>query len=122
MSKTLNELIAKCSSLETLAHRALLALDEDDFPELRQELRDALDIKTRNSVTLTLENFPPLEDLQYMLAEVDADELPLLEEDDEPEDEICSGCSGSGEGMYDGATCTKCHGSGIEPVEKDDDL
>lgn len=41
---------------------------------------------------------------------------------DEPEDEICSWCSGSGEGMYDGATCKKCHGSGVEPVEKDDDV
>lgn len=46
----------------------------------------------------------------------------IVEIDDEPEDEICSGCSGSGEGMWDGATCTKCHGSGVEPVEKDDDV
>jgi hypothetical protein len=42
-----------------------------------------------------------------------------IEEDDE--DEICSWCSGSGEGMYDGATCKKCHGCGIEPIEKEDD-
>lgn len=42
-----------------------------------------------------------------------------IEEDDE--DEICSWCSGSGEGMYDGSTCGKCHGSGVEPREKDDD-
>ena len=42
--------------------------------------------------------------------------------DDEPEDEICTGCSGSGEGMYDGSTCRKCHGSGVEPVKKDDDV
>jgi len=41
-------------------------------------------------------------------------------EDDE--DEICSGCSGSGEGMWDGATCNKCHGSGVEPCEKEDDI
>jgi DnaJ-class molecular chaperone len=47
------------------------------------------------------------------------DDQPL---DDEYEDEICSACSGSGEGMYDGSTCYKCHGSGIEPVEKDDDI
>ena len=43
-------------------------------------------------------------------------------EDDEPEDEICSGCSGCGEGQYEGTSCYKCHGSGIEPVEKDDDV
>jgi len=42
-----------------------------------------------------------------------------IEEDDE--DEICSWCSGSGEGMYDGSTCGKCHGNGVEPREKDDD-
>lgn len=42
-----------------------------------------------------------------------------IEEDDE--DEICSWCSGSGEGMYDGAACGKCHGSGVELQEKGDD-
>jgi DnaJ-class molecular chaperone len=42
-----------------------------------------------------------------------------IEEDDE--DEICSWCSGSGEGMYDGSTCQKCRGSGVEPKEKKDD-
>lgn len=36
------------------------------------------------------------------------------------EDEICSRCSGSGEGMWDGSTCTSCHGSGVEPVDKED--
>jgi hypothetical protein len=24
--------------------------------------------------------------------------------------------------MYDGSNCYKCHGSGVEPVEKDDDV
>jgi len=43
------------------------------------------------------------------------------DEIEEDEDEICSWCSGSGEGMYDGATCAKCKGYGIEPVEKDED-
>jgi hypothetical protein len=39
--------------------------------------------------------------------------------EDEPED--CSACRGSGEGMWDGATCYKCKGCGIEPVEKEYD-
>ncbi len=43
-----------------------------------------------------------------------------VEEDDE--DDSCSWCGGCGEGMYDGAACKKCKGSGIEPVEKDDDV
>jgi DnaJ-class molecular chaperone len=34
--------------------------------------------------------------------------------------EACSWCGGCGEGMYDGAACRKCHGSGVEPVEKKD--
>lgn len=47
---------------------------------------------------------------------------PPEDEDEDDEDEICSGCSGSGEGMHDGSSCYKCHGSGVEPVEKDDDV
>lgn len=48
----------------------------------------------------------------------------VMEDEDEDEDdeyEICTRCSGSGEGMWDGATCTKCHGSGVEPVEIEED-
>jgi DnaJ-class molecular chaperone len=41
-------------------------------------------------------------------------------EDDEEQD--CSWCGGCGEGMYDGASCRKCKGSGIEPIEMDDDV
>jgi DnaJ-class molecular chaperone len=37
------------------------------------------------------------------------------------DDEACSWCGGCGEGMYDGAACRKCHGSGVEPIEKEDD-
>jgi len=51
-------------------------------------------------------------------------ELPITmepDEDEDDEDEICSGCSGSGEGMYDGSTCYKCHGRGVEPVERKDE-
>ena len=48
------------------------------------------------------------------------DEPEEVEEDDE--DDSCSWCGGCGEGMYDGAACKKCKGTGIEPVEKDDDV
>ena len=30
----------------------------------------------------------------------------------EDEEGICPGCSGSGEGMYEGTTCMTCHGRG----------
>ena len=43
----------------------------------------------------------------------------MIEDD---EDDACSWCGGCGEGMYDGAACRKCHGTGVEPIEtKDDD-
>jgi DnaJ-class molecular chaperone len=45
-----------------------------------------------------------------------------IEEPEEDEDEICSWCNGCGEGMYDGAACGKCKGTGVEPVERDDDI
>lgn len=59
-----------------------------------------------------------------------ADELPItmepddtdVEPEDDDEDDICSGCSGSGEGMYDGSTCNKCHGCGVEPCQREDDV
>ena len=34
------------------------------------------------------------------------------EPEDDCEDEICSNCSGSGEGMHDGSRCYVCGGSG----------
>lgn len=43
-------------------------------------------------------------------------------ENEDYEDEVCSYCSGSGEGMYDGSCCSKCKGCGVEPVEQDDDV
>jgi len=33
-------------------------------------------------------------------------------EEKEDEDEICGRCNGSGEGMYDGSTCSACKGAG----------
>jgi RecJ-like exonuclease len=35
-------------------------------------------------------------------------------EDDEPEELLCIGCNGSGEGMHDGSRCSSCDGSGVE--------
>jgi DnaJ-class molecular chaperone len=43
----------------------------------------------------------------------------MIDEDDD-DYEACSWCGGCGEGMYDGSACRKCHGSGVEPVEKMD--
>ena len=39
--------------------------------------------------------------------------------DDEPEE--CWTCRGTGEGQFDGQSCSVCHGSGVEPRQHDDD-
>lgn len=44
--------------------------------------------------------------------------IECVMEDDEEE---CSWCNGCGEGDYDGAACRKCHGTGVEPSDKEDD-
>jgi hypothetical protein len=41
--------------------------------------------------------------------------------DDDESYDVCSACSGSGEGMWDGSRCYKCHGTGCEPIEQGDD-
>ncbi len=41
--------------------------------------------------------------------------------DDEDSDELCWKCDGSGEGMYDGSVCSRCKGTGVLPVEVDDE-
>lgn len=43
------------------------------------------------------------------------------ESPDEHEEVLCCGCNGSGEGMYDGTTCGKCKGSGVERSRPDPD-
>jgi DnaJ-class molecular chaperone len=49
-------------------------------------------------------------------------EDPCEELDEEEEyDDTCTWCGGTGEGMYDGASCRKCHGTGIEPRDDDYD-
>jgi DnaJ-class molecular chaperone len=34
--------------------------------------------------------------------------------DDFYEDNLCTSCNGSGEGMWDGSTCSTCKGKGIK--------
>ncbi len=52
------------------------------------------------------------------------DSYTLNDEDFETEedsDELCGTCDGSGEGQYDGSTCSRCKGTGVLPVEVDDE-
>jgi hypothetical protein len=43
------------------------------------------------------------------------------EQSDEEYDDTCTWCGGCGEGDYDGASCRRCHGTGIEPCDEVDD-
>ena len=52
------------------------------------------------------------------MTEDDFNKALEIEDDEEQE---CSWCNGCGEGDYDGAACRKCHGTGIEPTDKEDD-
>ena len=40
-----------------------------------------------------------------------------LEDDDE--EHICPACNGSGEGMYDGSSCSRCGGTGEDRGDLD---
>ena len=37
------------------------------------------------------------------------------------EDDLCTNCNGSGEGMYDGSRCYVCKGKGTVPTLSEDD-
>ncbi len=43
------------------------------------------------------------------------------EQEDQEYDDTCTWCGGCGEGDYDGASCRRCHGTGVEPSDKVDD-
>ena len=49
------------------------------------------------------------------------DEQDYTDDIDDSMDEDCSWCGGTGEGDYDGASCRRCHGTGVEPKEGDCD-
>lgn len=50
----------------------------------------------------------------------DPEIIPTKDEFEEDfEYETCRGCSGSGEGMWDGSTCPICRGTGIERYKKE---
>ena len=50
------------------------------------------------------------------------DDEDIEEHDEDQEyDDTCTWCGGCGEGDYDGASCRHCHGTGIEPRERDCD-
>jgi hypothetical protein len=55
-------------------------------------------------------------------------DTPMIDEEDNEDytddiddgDEDCSWCGGCGEGDYDGASCRRCHGTGVEPNRERD--
>ena len=51
----------------------------------------------------------------------DEDNEGYTDDIDDSMQEDCSLCGGCGEGNYDGASCRRCHGTGVEPRERDCD-
>ena len=49
------------------------------------------------------------------------DEVDEIVDDEDEYDNTCRTCDGTGEGMYDGASCRSCGGSGVEKRERDPD-
>jgi hypothetical protein len=56
-----------------------------------------------------------------MIEDDDDYEDPCEELDPDEYDDTCTWCNGCGEGDYDGATCRRCHGTGVEPRDEDYD-
>ena len=52
------------------------------------------------------------------MRDIEEDEYQRSEDD---EDQLCDWCNGTGEGQWDGASCSKCHGTGMMPREDVDD-
>jgi hypothetical protein len=52
---------------------------------------------------------------------VDAVEQFISSNDSSEEADYCFACNGSGEGQYDGSSCSTCGGSGSEPAQHDPD-
>lgn len=52
----------------------------------------------------------------------DAEIERVYMDDEDDEEPVCSWCKGCGEGKHDGAACGRCHGSGVGPFEKDDEI
>lgn len=70
---------------------------------------------------MTPEIFPGYFALAASFARVHEHRRRMAAESPEDDEPICPQCSGSGEGMYDGTTCGKCKGSGVERSRPDAD-
>lgn len=56
---------------------------------------------------------------EYLAIRVTGEHVPDTIQSDDPSDNLCGQCNGSGEGMYDGSRCSSCHGSGVEQEQED---
>jgi len=77
--------------------------------------------RRQEDVSKINENWDRIFGKKEIKVELDDAECFGTEDDDDDEEQDCSWCGGCGEGDYDGASCRKCHGTGIEPHEGVDD-
>lgn len=90
------------------AIRVLAVFDEDAVQCILQTI----------SCRLAQDNdFQKMDDARAVVDQLDEIINDLDDMIAESEPGICPVCSGSGEGQYDGTTCSSCRGSGVEPRE-----
>ena len=85
---------------------------EDELLTLSKEL-DCLDKSSCDYAKKVVEYAKLLAELAWTREKIEGVERQIEDELEYSDDEICQACSGSGEGMYDGTTCSSCKGSGV---------
>ena len=77
-------------------------LDDD---EAQEEYINIVPVLTQNKVVIRYEYEENYDDVEHIEEE--------QEEEEEYEPPMCGMCNGSGEGMWDGSSCSFCKGSGV---------
>lgn len=72
------------------------------------------------AITTNLQNEVKWPYSEALLHPDDDSEMDVEEEEEDDDDPICFLCKGSGEGSYDGSTCSSCGGSGVDKRRDED--
>ena len=85
---------------------------QDQLDEIMKEMTKH-DVGSEDHNKLTQEYVKTHAELAWTREKIEGVERQIEDELEYSDEEICQACSGSGEGMYDGTTCSSCKGSGV---------